>query len=272
MSSSMKTLFDIERRLIVLTGVAGQLGKAYSQALLEAGAWVAGLDIAPAHGLPDMGELGVKFAYFQADVTDPSSLARALEGIESHFGKSPRGLINNAALDSPPNARAEENGPFETYPKYSFNKVLEVNVSGTMLSCQVFGGRMAENGGGAIVNICSTYGIVSPDQRLYEYRRKGGQAFYKPVSYAASKSAILNLTRYLATYWAGRNVRVNTLTPGGVFNHQDQEFLDEYRQRVPLGRMANEDEYNGAIIFLLSDASSYMTGSNLVIDGGWTAW
>jgi NAD(P)-dependent dehydrogenase (short-subunit alcohol dehydrogenase family) len=184
----------------------------------------------------------------------------------------PHGLINNAALDSPPNSPAEENGPFETYPEDSWDKVMNVNAKGVFLCCQAVGGLMAEAGRGSIINICSIYGLVSPDQRIYRYRESGGGRFFKPVAYSVSKSSLLNMTRYLATYWAESNVRVNTVTFGGVFNNQDEEFLKGYRARVPLGRMANEDEYNGAIIFLLSDASSYMTGSNMVMDGGWTAW
>jgi NAD(P)-dependent dehydrogenase (short-subunit alcohol dehydrogenase family) len=151
--------------------------------------------------------------------------------------------------------------------------VMQVNTKGVFLCCQVIGGAMAAADRGSIVNISSIYGLVSPNQSIYEYRREAtGMPFVKPVAYSVSKSALFNLTRYLATYWAKNNVRVNTLTFGGVFNEQDPKFLENYCARVPLGRMAREDEYNGAIIFLLSDASSYMTGSNVVIDGGWTAW
>ena len=131
---------------------------------------------------------------------------------------------------------------------------------------------MAKAGRGSIINISSIYGVVSPDQRIYEFRRKEGVAFNKPVAYSASKSGILNLTRYLATYWAPQGVRVNTLTFAGVANNQPKEFLAGYEPKVPLGRMAREDEYNGAIVFLSSDASSYMTGSNMILDGGFTAW
>ena len=156
-------------------------------------------------------------------------------------------------------------------PKFR-DRVIDVNLKGVFLCCQVAGGAMASAGRGSIINIGSTYGLVSPDQRIYEYRRSDGTPFFKPIAYSASKSGLINLTRYLATYWAERNVRVNMLTLGGVFNNQDAEFLKGYCARVPMGRMAREDEYNGAVVFLISDAAAYMTGSNLVIDGGWTAW
>ena len=130
---------------------------------------------------------------------------------------------------------------------------------------------MAEAKKGSIINISSIYGFVSPNQNLYEYRRAKGEDFYKPVAYSASKSGIMNLTRYLAVYWAKYNVRVNTLTIAGVFNDQDDEFLESYTSQIPVGKMANENEYDGSVLFLVSEASSYMTGSNLIIDGGWTA-
>lgn len=267
-------LFSVQGKVVVVTGGLGQLGRQFCRALVGRGARVAVFDLRA-----DQDKAAARFGdlanhenllLVPCDVTRRASIEAALEKVVSRW-PTPHGLVNNAALDSPPNAPAEENGPFEAYPEASWDKVMEVNVKGVFQCCQVVGGRMAETGRGSIVNISSVYGLVSPDQRIYEYRRKEGAPFFKPVAYSASKSALFNLTRYLATYWAGRGVRVNTLTFGGVFNNQDETFLQNYAVRVPLGRMAREDEYNGAVVFLVSDASSYMTGSNLVIDGGWTA-
>jgi len=268
-----RDVFDLTGRVIVVTGAFGLLGQQFCHALLQRGARVAALDqIADAErGASLFGAGHDRVQPVRADVTDRAGLEAALDEVERRFGV-PHGLVNAAALDSPPGAPASENGPFESYPESSWDRVMAVNVKGTMLACQVIGARMASAGRGSIVNVSSIYGVVSPDQRLYEHRRAGGDAFFKPVAYSASKSAVINLTRYLATYWAPNNVRVNTVTFGGVFTGQDPRFLAGYEARVPLGRMARADEYNGSIIFLLSDASSYMTGSNLVIDGGWTAW
>lgn len=264
-----RDIFSVEGKVVVVTGGCGQLGRQFGAALAGRGARVAVFDVAPGGRAPSVA--GGDFLTCEVDVTRRESIEAGLAQVTSRWG-APHALVNGAALDSPPGAPAEENGPFETYPESSWDQVMEVNAKGVFLCCQVVGGAMAEAGRGSIVNICSIYGVVSPDQRLYEYRRAGGEQFFKPVAYAASKSALLNLGRYLATYWAGRGVRVNTLTLGGVFNNQDGKFLENYCARVPLGRMAREDEYNGAVVFLVSDASAYMTGANLVIDGGWTAW
>ena len=184
----------------------------------------------------------------------------------------PHVLVNAAALDSPPDAPAEEAGPFESYPERSFDEVMAVNVKGTFLSCQIVGGPMAAAGRGSIINISSIYGMLSPVQDLYDFRRRDGETFFKPVAYSVSKSALYNLTRYLATYWASSGVRVNTLTLAGVRNDQPQEFVDAYSARMPLRRMADVGEVVGPVVFLASDASSYVTGANLVADGGWSAW
>jgi len=180
--------------------------------------------------------------------------------------------VNNAAIDSPPDAPADEVGPFESYPEESFDRVMDVNVKGTVVPCQVFGATMAREGRGSIVNVSSVYGLLSPVQDLYAFRRDDGGTFFKPVAYSVSKAAILNLTRYLATYWARSGVRVNTLTLAGVFDDQPRAFLDAYEARIPIGRMLEAGEAVGALVFLVSDASSYVTGSNVVVDGGWSAW
>ncbi|HKP96432.1 MAG TPA: SDR family oxidoreductase [Fibrobacteria bacterium] len=269
----IKDLFSVKEKVAVVTGGLGMLGSQFSAALSERGAKVAILEPKPDRQVAAtrLGEKAGGILVLQADITEKASLRDALKEVQAKLGE-PEILVNNAALDSPPNAPLAENGPFETYPEASFDKVMEVNVKGVFLGCQVFGDAMARTGRGSIVNISSMYGMVSPDQRIYEYRRKGGEPFFKPIAYSVSKSALFNMTRYLATYWAGKGVRVNTLTFGGVYNGHDRDFLQAYTSHVPLGRMARVDEYNGALLFLASDASSYMTGSNLVIDGGWTAW
>ncbi len=257
-------LFDVSGRVAVVTGGMGQLGAEYAAGLAERGMRVAVFDLA-AGSTPE----GVRA--YDVDVTDRSAIERAERAVEAEWGVAQL-LVNNAALDSPPDAPAEEVGPFETYPEASFDAVMDVNVKGTLLCCQVVGAAMAREGRGSIVNVSSIYGLLSPVQDLYEFRRRGGEQFVKPVAYSVSKSAIFNLTRYLATYWAKSGVRVNTLTLAGVWNDQPQEFVEAYTARVPLGRMLDAREALGAVVFLASDASSYVTGANLVVDGGWSAW
>jgi len=208
---------------------------------------------------------------FRVDVTDRSAIAEALQRVEKEWGP-PHLLVNAAALDSPPDAPAEEVGPVESYPEESFDAVMNVNVKGAFLCCQTIGASMAAAGRGSIVNVSSVYGMLSPVQDLYEFRRREGEAFYKPIAYSVSKSAIFNLTRYLATYWAKDGVRVNTLTLAGVWNDQPPEFLEAYAARMPMRRMADAHEVVGPVVFLASDASSYVTGANVVVDGGWSAW
>lgn len=267
-------LFSVAGRVAVVTGGLGQLGREFVMAFARRGARAVILD-RPATAEQRsalFGELSQEIIFVSADVTNRVSLEAALAEIEA-FAGAPQILVNNAALDSPPGASAAENGPFEDYPEASWDRVMEVNVKGVFLCSQVFGGAMARAGRGSVINIASIYGLVSPDQRIYDFKlRRDGSPFFKPVAYSASKSALLNLTRYLATYWAPLGVRVNSLTFAGVFNNQDPEFLAAYCPKVPLARMANSDEYNGAVLFLASDASSYMTGSNIIVDGGFTAW
>jgi NAD(P)-dependent dehydrogenase (short-subunit alcohol dehydrogenase family) len=257
-------LFDLDGRVAVVTGGMGQLGRVYTEGLTERGMRVAVFDTASGD-VPEGGRA------FTVDITDRAAIEDAVREVETELGV-PHLLVNNAALDSPPDAPAEEVGPFESYPESAFDEVMDVNVKGSFLCCQVVGGAMARAGRGSIVNISSVYGLLSPVQDLYEFRRQRGETFVKPVAYSVSKSAVLNLTRYLATYWAKNGVRVNTLTLAGVFNDQPAEFLEAYSARIPMGRMLDAKEALGAVVFLASDASSYVTGSNLVVDGGWSAW
>jgi NAD(P)-dependent dehydrogenase (short-subunit alcohol dehydrogenase family) len=259
-------LFDLSGRVAVVTGGLGQLGREYTKGLAERGMRVAVFDVDAEPGVENEAVRA-----FRVDVTDRSSIEAATAAVVEEWGV-PHLLVNNAALDSPPDASPEDAGPFETYPESSFDEVMDVNVKGVFLCCQAVGARMAQKGRGSIVNVSSVYGLLSPQQDVYAFRRDGGETFFKPVAYAVSKSALFNLTRYLATYWAQAGVRVNTLTLAGVAGDQPRAFLDAYEPRVPLGRMAEPREALGALVFLAADASSYMTGANLVVDGGWSAW
>jgi NAD(P)-dependent dehydrogenase (short-subunit alcohol dehydrogenase family) len=250
-------LFSLSDRVAVVTGGAGRLGREIVRGLEEQGARVAVFD--------------VEAERFAVDVTQRGAIESAVDQVAREWGP-PHVLVNAAALDSPPDAPPEEVGPVESYPEQSFDEVMDVNVKGTFLCCQVIGPRMAEEGRGSIVNVSSIYGMLSPVQELYDFRRREGETFFKPIAYSVSKSALYNLTRYLATYWAKQGVRVNTLTLAGVWDEQPREFVDAYTARMPLGRMADVKEVVGPVVFLASDASSYMTGANVVVDGGWSAW
>lgn len=264
-------MFGLEGRVAIVTGGMGLLGREFVKVLRGAGARVAIFDIQtkkyPNEFSAVLRDKGV--TVYKVDVTNKKSINAALEAVLKKWD-TPQILINAAAIDIPPSYSART-GLFETYPEESLDEIMDVNVRGTFLCSQIIGAAMAKGKGGSIINISSIYGEVSPDQRVYVRKGKKG-IFIKPISYCISKGAISNLTRYLATYWAKRNIRVNCLTFGGVFNKQDKEFVRNYSSRVPLGRMARRDEYNGAILFLASDASSYMAGANIVIDGGYTAW
>lgn len=268
----LEKLFNLKNRIAVVTGGNGNLGAEYAEALMGAGAQVAVFDLGEKLNarLAKSARYGpIKF--FPVDITDKLQIKAGLRKLEKVWGV-PDILVNNAALDAPPGAHPEENRSFENYSLTSWQKTLDVNLTGMFLCSQIIGSRMARRGRGSIINISSIYGLVSPNQSIYSYRAKLGKPFIKPISYSVTKSGVLNLTRYLATYWAKKGVRVNTLSPGGIFNKQDKEFVASYAKLAPMGRMAKKSEMNGAILFLASDASSYMTGANLIIDGGWTAW
>lgn len=257
-------MFSLRDKIAVITGGLGLLGTEYVKTLAAAGAKVVIFDIR----LPPTGHVLKKLSrtkpiqFYVVDITKPAEVRAALATVTQKWG-IPSILINNAAINFVP--KKGETGAFENYPLDQWDAVLAVNLTGILVCSQIIGGAMAKNGGGSIINISSTYGVVSPDQRIYSN-------YIKPVSYSVTKSGVLNFTRYLATYWAKKNIRVNTLVPGGVFDNQEKEFVKKYSEKTPMGRMAKNNEFNGAILFLASDASSYMTGAELVVDGGWTAW
>ena len=269
-------LFSLENKVAVVTGATGLLGKQHCVALATAGAnvIVADLDNSSCASLADdlTKETSHRALGVAVDIRRPGSLHQLRDTVLRTFGHIDI-LVNNAAMNDmfeSPSAAAELS-KFENYPLDLWQKSLDVNVTGTFLSSQVLGTVMARQGKGSIINIASTYGIVGPDQSIYK-KPDGTQSFYKSAAYPATKGAVLSFTRFLAAYWGTSGVRVNALSPGGVENSQDETFVRNYSARTPLGRMAQPMDYQGAIVFLASDASGYMTGANLVVDGGWTAW
>jgi NAD(P)-dependent dehydrogenase (short-subunit alcohol dehydrogenase family) len=269
-------VFSLRGKVAVVTGAAGLLGRYHVTALAAAGADVALGDLDGATTASRARQaaegIGVRAAGYALDVTDHASVTRFRDSVLAEFGRIDV-LVNNAAV----NDRVEDSGApegrgrFETFPLDAFRRSLDVNVAGVFACSQILGETMARQGSGSIVNVASTYAMVGPDPALYR-RPDGTQALWKSPAYPASKGAVLSFTRYLAAYWGNEGVRVNALSPGGVENGQESWFVENYARRTPLGRMAGPEDYQGALVFLASDASRYMTGANLVVDGGFTAW
>lgn len=275
MGGNILDKFRLDGQTAVVTGGAGLLGRQFCKTLAQAGASVVAADLnldlsekvadeLKAEGYPALG--------VAVDVTQPDSARAMADAAVNAFGRLDI-LVCSAAMDpkfDPQHQSAQSRNAFEDYPLASWQQALDVNLTGMFLSAQAAVKPMLAQDHGVIITICSTYGLAGPDQRIYE--RPGQPRQFKPVFYSVTKAGVLGLTRYLATYYAGKNIRVNALTPGGVYNNHDDHFVQNYSYRTVMGRMAQPDEMNGGLLFLASDASSYMTGANLVVDGGWTAW
>ena len=272
----MTKLFDLTGRVAVITGGAGLLGEQHARAIASAGGSPVLLDVtarADAKAEQISVEFGVSAWSRVTDITQPQDLNACLQEILSRFGRLDI-LINNAANNPKMESGAGVNfSRLENFPLAQWEADIAVGLTGAFLCSKVFGSYMAGHGGGVILNVASDLALIGPDQRIY--RQPGvaeDQQPVKPVTYSVVKSALVGLTRYLATYWAGDNVRVNAISPGGVFNGQPGDFVARLANLIPLGRMAEIDEYQGAVVFLCSDASSYITGTNLVADGGRSCW
>lgn len=270
----MKNMFSLEAEVAVVTGALGKLGSIWIEALLDAGAAVFALDLADTRISDEFGNLQSRYdearlKLDRADVRDRQSLEAVCKNCVAAFGV-PTILVNNAGIDRPP-ANSSKGYRLEEIPLEENREIFEVNTLGLFQVTQVFGDRMVAAGRGSIINIGSLYASVSPDVRFYDHI-PGDPPFLKPPAYGASKAAVVNLTRYLATLWAPRGVRVNALSPGGVLGDQDEEFKHKFCNRVPLGRMATAEDLRGPLLFLASQASAYVTGTELVVDGGFTAW
>jgi NAD(P)-dependent dehydrogenase (short-subunit alcohol dehydrogenase family) len=269
--------FELKGRVAIVTGGGGQLGTEFCKTLAEAGAAVVTADLLMDHAERTaklLMDSGYECMPFRLDVTRVESTRELVAETMKRFGRLDI-LVNCAALDPKfdPDAAVKGIAPgaFEDYPLEQWNDALNVNLTGIFLMTQASVKQMIAQGKkGSIINICSTYGLNGPDQRIYI--KDGKRVAFKPVYYTVTKAGVLGFTKYLAAYYAGTEIRVNALTPGGVFNNHEDYFVKNYSAKTIMGRMAKKDEMNGALLFLASEASSYMTGNNLIVDGGWTAW
>jgi NAD(P)-dependent dehydrogenase (short-subunit alcohol dehydrogenase family) len=262
--------FRLDGKTALVTGAAGILGRKFVRGLADAGAQVAVVDLDLSAAAAVAAEVGPSAAGFACDVSDPVSVQCCVEAVCERFGRIDV-LHNNAATKTSNPRRVFE--PFESYDLSTWREVMAVNIDGMFLMAQAVGRRMIAQGwGGSIVQTASIYGLVGPDPRIYEGSDYLGGPINTPAVYAASKAAVVGLTKWLATHWAKEGIRVNCLVPGGVSSGQNPTFAAKYASRVPLGRMARDDEMVPALLYLASDASSYVTGHVLVVDGGWTAW
>jgi len=274
---SIKDKFDIKGRVAVITGGAGVLGKEFARTLLEYGGKVVIADIARDRGEAALKEIGHEskndIVYEYVDVSSKDSVKKMAQSVKKRFGKADI-LVNCAALDPKFEAgKPEKHGyAFEDYPLESWERAVSVNLTGAFLCCQAMGRIMVSQGKGVIVNVASEIGMIAPDNRIYIKKTEPEKKRFKPIDYPVTKAALIHLSRYLASYWGDKNIRVNTLTPATVYTDQDDELVKNISYRAILGRMSDKNEFCGALIFLVSDASSYMTGANLVVDGGRTAW
>lgn len=264
-------MFNLSGKTAIVTGALGLIGQKHCEALAQAGANVVVADVNGEKAIAFAAQLGQQHLGIGFDVTDKAALENARATVIDRY-KTIDILVNNAAIndmfENP--ALAKDISAFENYPVEVFQRSLDVNITGVFLCSQVFGDVMAKQRSGSIINVASTYGMVGPDQSIYR-NEQGEQTFYKSAAYPVTKGAVINFTRFLAAYWGPKGVRVNTLSPGGVENGQDAFFIQNYLAKTLLGRMAAANDYQGALVFLASDASAYMTGANLVVDGGWTA-
>jgi NAD(P)-dependent dehydrogenase (short-subunit alcohol dehydrogenase family) len=278
MDGKITDLFGLPGRVAIITGGAGLLGTKHAEMIARAGGVPVLLDLSASNPEAKAQALaqnyGVQALGLTGDITDLNSVERMRDTILERFGRIDI-LINNAANN--PKMEKREGGEnfsrLENFPMDIWDADLRVGLTGAFLCSRIFGAEMAKRKSGVILNIASDLGVIAPDQRLY--REPGlpeSRQPVKPVTYSVVKSGLIGLTRYLATYWNDSGVRVNAISPGGVSNGQPEDFIQRLSQLIPMGRMAHIDEYQGAILFLCSDASSYMTGANLVIDGGRTCW